>query len=379
MKNVYSFLFSLLFVFAAFTASAQQPKISGIFSGAQENPAITSTGKGAVEGIFDPFSRILAFRIDFSNLMGNVTAAHFHTGKVGENGGVTLDLVGLGFPTGVKSGSFVKVVTLTPEQATSLAAGRLYINIHTSVAAGGEVRAQVGYAIPSVTAHKKVVGVFSGAQENPAIASPAKGTFDGIFDPFSRVLAFRIEFSGLLGKTAAAHFHTGALGTNGGVTLDLVGLGFPTGVTSGEMVKTITLTPQQATDLMAGKIYANIHTAVAAGGEIRAQLNFNPSLASTFVANPTENTDIAVANRAIQTLSLAPNPARESVTLRTDNFAGKSVEISIYNVSGQLIQTTQVGNMDVQYTLGLYNVQKGLYIVRVASENQSAVQKLIVE
>jgi CHRD domain/Secretion system C-terminal sorting domain len=198
-----------------------------------------------------------------------------------------LDLVSQGLPVGVKSGELVKVLTLTETQAVDLMNGNFYVNIHSTTLPGGEIRGQVRYGTALNPSPVPLSARMSGSQEVPANASTAKGTFEGIFDPFSRVIAFRFEYSGLTANATASHFHIAAAGTNGGVTLDFVSQGFQTGGTSGEFVKVLTLTQAQADALIAGRIYVNIHNPSFPGGEIRGQINYNQTLTRTIPINGT--------------------------------------------------------------------------------------------
>jgi hypothetical protein len=276
MKNFITLLF--LTFFALPQLSIAQVQLSGVFSGANENPANASTATGKFEGIFDPWSKVIAFRFEFAGLTANATAAHFHSAPAGTNGGVVVDFVSQGFPVGVRSGEFVKVITLTDAQAIDLMNGNLYANIHNASFPGGEIRAQILYGRQANPSPVPLSARLSGTQEVPANASTARGTLDGIFDPFSRVIAFRLEYSGLTANASASHFHLAAAGTNGPVTLDFVSQGFQTGATSGEYVKVLTLTQAQADALIAGNIYVNIHNTSFPGGEIRGQLRYNQPL-----------------------------------------------------------------------------------------------------
>ena len=145
----------------------------------------------------------------------------------------------------------------------------------------------------------------SGANENPANASPATGlaivTIDDALDTM-RVQEF---FSGLLGTTTASHIHCCApAGTNAGVaTQTPFFVGFPIGVTSGTYDNTfdMTLTGSFSASFLAanggtadsafaaliaglnaGNAYLNVHTTMFPGGEIRGQLAAVPE-ASTWM------------------------------------------------------------------------------------------------
>jgi CHRD domain/Secretion system C-terminal sorting domain len=285
MKNFITLL--LLSSIALPQLTQAQIKISGTLSGKNEIPANASTATGTIDGIFDPWSRVIAFRVEFAGLTANASAAHFHSAPAGTNGPVVLDFVSQGFPVGAKSGEYVKVLTLTETQAVDLMNGNIYINIHNPSFPGGEIRGQIRYGTALNPSPVPLSARLSGAQEIPANASSAKGTFEGIFDPFSRVIAFRFEYSGLTANATASHFHIGAAGTNGPVTLDFVSQGFQTGSTSGEYVKVLTLTQAQADALIAGRIYVNIHNPSFPGGEIRGQINYNQTLTRTIPVNGT--------------------------------------------------------------------------------------------
>jgi hypothetical protein len=306
MKNFFTIIF--LAFLAIPQLSLAQIKISGTLSGRNENPANASTAKGTIDGIFDPWSRVMAFRVEFSGLTTNATASHFHSAPAGTNGPVVIDFVSQGFPVGVRSGEYVKVLTLTEVQAVDLMAGNLYVNIHNSTFPGGEIRGQIRYGAALNPSPVPLSARLSGTQEVPANASTARGTFEGIFDPFSRVIAFRFEYSGLTANATASHFHIAAAGTNGGVTVDFGSQGFQTGNTSGEYVKVLTLTQAQADALIAGRIYLNIHNASFPGGEIRGQINYNQSLLRTIPVTGTfSGTQEVPANASTATGSVVGN------------------------------------------------------------------------
>jgi hypothetical protein len=285
MKNSKTLLFLFLAVLATPQFLLAQIKLSGTLSGRNEVPANTSTATGTIDGIFDPWSRVIAFRIEFSGLTTNASAAHFHSGAAGANGPVVVDFGSQGFPVGARSGEYVKVLTLTEAQAVDLMTGNLYVNIHNTTFPGGEIRGQVRYGTALNPSPVPLSALLSGTQEVPANSSTARGTLEGIFDPFSRVIAFRFEYSGLTANATAAHFHIAAAGTNGPVSVDFVSQGFQTGSTSGEYVKVLTLTQAQADALIAGRMYVNIHNTPFPGGEIRGQLNYNQTLHRSYSVN----------------------------------------------------------------------------------------------
>ena len=104
------------------------------------------------------------------------------------------------------------------------------------------------------------------AAEVPANDSKGMGTAEVTYDTAAKSLKWTVTFSGLTGPAAAAHFHGPAeAGKNAGVVVPLTGTASP-------MTGSATLTDAQAADLMAGKYYINVHTAMHKDGEIRGQV-----------------------------------------------------------------------------------------------------------
>lgn len=102
------------------------------------------------------------------------------------------------------------------------------------------------------------------AKSTDAVVTSATGTATGTFNTTTMVLTYTVTWNGLTSNAAAMHFHDA-----GPVIIPITG--FPT-ATSGTYSGTATFTSAQATDLAAGKVYIQIHTANNPGGEIIATL-----------------------------------------------------------------------------------------------------------
>ena len=104
------------------------------------------------------------------------------------------------------------------------------------------------------------------SNEVPPNNSKATGLVEAIFDTATKNLSWTITFSGLSGPAIGAHLHgPGEPGKNAGIVL-------PFNFVLSPIKGSATLTDIQATDLMAGRWYVNIHSELNPGGEIRGQL-----------------------------------------------------------------------------------------------------------
>lgn len=133
--------------------------------GAAESPPNASPGTGFADVFYDGTAHTLRVIITFSDLLGATTASHIHAPTVtpftGTAGVATTTPSFTGFPLGVTSGSYDHTFDLTLASSfnpafvtanggttggaeTALAAallnGKAYLNIHSDVFAGGEIR-----------------------------------------------------------------------------------------------------------------------------------------------------------------------------------------------------------------------------------------------
>jgi hypothetical protein len=153
--------------------------------------------------------------------------------------------------------------------------------VTAAVASGGE-RAQVGTDLV-------------GYQEVPAISSPGGGTFHAAISRSGDSVAWELTFGATRGVVTQSHIHFGQRSVNGGIVVflcsnlgngpagtqpcpqsgtisgtfgpgDVVGLAAAQGIAAGEFAEVV-----QA--IRAGVAYANVHTDLHPGGEIRGQLD----------------------------------------------------------------------------------------------------------
>jgi hypothetical protein len=107
-------------------------------SGTQEVPPVVTVGAGAAEVQFNNNTNVITWKVTYSGLSGPATAAHIHgPAPQGQNAGVLVPF------TAVQVQPIAGQATLTPAQASDLAAGLWYVNIHTAAAPAGEIRGQL--------------------------------------------------------------------------------------------------------------------------------------------------------------------------------------------------------------------------------------------
>jgi hypothetical protein len=133
--TLWFFLASLSWAQIEFTAE---------LTGIQEVPPnLGIAGKGV--GTFTLTGQDLAFKVTVDGLTGPITDAHFHNAPVGIDGGVVRTIKG-DFVGNIASGIWKSSdpEPLTQALISELQAGRLYVNIHTAIFSGGEIRGQLG-------------------------------------------------------------------------------------------------------------------------------------------------------------------------------------------------------------------------------------------
>jgi hypothetical protein len=150
-------------------------------------------------------------------------------------------------------------------------------------------------AIAPVAQAEQIGAVLTGYEESPAVSTTGRGEFTATID--GEVIVYTETFSGLQGSVTQSHIHVGQLSVNGSVVIflcqtaanpDPTGLAPPcpqegsvTGtITAANVIAGATASQQlEAGDLAAvltairaGAAYANVHTNLSPGGEIRGQI-----------------------------------------------------------------------------------------------------------
>jgi hypothetical protein len=155
------------------TAHATLTSYTVTLDGPSESPANGSPGTGTGQVDLDDVANTMHVHVSFSGLLGTTTASHIHAPTTlpgaGTAGVATTTPYFLGFPIGVTSGTYDNTLDMTdaasynPSYITAnggttasaetalfaaIAAGKAYLNIHSTVYGGGEIR---GFLLPAVT------------------------------------------------------------------------------------------------------------------------------------------------------------------------------------------------------------------------------------
>jgi CHRD domain len=150
------FLGAGIFALGAAPASAQTFTLTASLNGANETPApgINTGAFGSATVTVNMTTRTVSWVIDVFNLPSGVTAGHIHVGAPGTPGPTVVNFV---VPSPASndfrvSGSAQDTeFTLRPEQGIrsaddmfqAILGGNSYVNIHTTVNGGGEIRGQL--------------------------------------------------------------------------------------------------------------------------------------------------------------------------------------------------------------------------------------------
>jgi CHRD domain len=242
--------------------SADEVQLRALMNANEEVPAPTGNTAGArgtftATAVKSSSGATLRWRLTFTGLTGDATAAHIHTGVTGQPGPVVVPLCGP-CSSGATGTSEVDAALLAAIQS-----GGAYVNVHTGANRAGEIRAQITSLATLRTA-------LTAAQEvpKPKGAARASGRFTvtAVRTGGSAVISWRLAFARLTGRAAAAHIHVGRRGVAGPVAVPLCGP-----CRNGASGRA-TVTGAVLAALESGRGYVNVHTARNPAGEVRGQI-----------------------------------------------------------------------------------------------------------
>ncbi|WP_234369109.1 CHRD domain-containing protein [Brumimicrobium mesophilum] len=246
-----------------------QLTFSARMNGAQEVPAVTTTGQGVATMVLNGTRDTLCVSIYTAGVPETIMGLHLHSGVAGTNGGVVVDLTPY-----IIDGNVKAVLTgsaLTSSLISDMITGGIYVNAHTASNMDGEIRGQV-----KLETDFPYRATLDGSQEVPMVSTMATGL--GVFNLSldKKKLMYWVSADGLSGPIMGAHLHMAAAGANGAVVVDLTPTIMGNAIVG---VADVSGVAGFANDLEAGDIYINVHTAANMDGEIRGQLTYDNQVA----------------------------------------------------------------------------------------------------
>ncbi len=91
-----------------------------------------------------------------------------------------------------------------------------------------------------------------------------------------------------------------------------------------------------------------------------------------------EKWPLAVENMEVEALSLYPNPAVNTVTLKTPVAGAEVATVRVFDMKGQLVRTEQTASNAVEHNLNVADMTNGIYVVEVSSGSFIQTTKLVV-
>jgi CHRD domain len=155
----------------------------------------------------------------------------------------------------------------------------------------------VALAVAHGSKGRSLRATLRGIEEPPSVITPASGQFKATISRDESSIDYELSFEDLQGTVTQGHIHVGQKGVNGGISVWLCGTptnpgpaGTPScqGPNSGNVTGTITaatvvgpagqgVAPGEFADLLkalrSGVTYANVHSSMFPGGEVRGQIS----------------------------------------------------------------------------------------------------------
>lgn len=172
MRPIALRLAPLVAALAVAAAPAAAETVHARLHGYQEVPVVSTAGSGQFTAKIDENGSSIFWELTYDGMQGNVLQSHIHLGQHSVNGGITVWLCQTATnpapaavaaqtptctsPAGTFSGTIVPTSVVGPGGAQQLPAaafgqlvramraGVTYVNVHTSLSPGGEIRGQIG-------------------------------------------------------------------------------------------------------------------------------------------------------------------------------------------------------------------------------------------
>ena len=392
MKQFYSRLMLLIILFGATYISTGQ-KYWGNLSGQAEVPANNSTGTGIALITIDAVANTMRVQVTFSGLLAGVTASHIHAATAapgtGTAGVATSVPTFTGFPSGVTSGTYDHTFDMlqsssynpayvtnnggTPATAwaallAAISAGRSYLNVHSSMFPGGEIRS---FLSPCPAINVSIPDAFalsSGTLANtvyPAYPSASSITLasnvTGGKDPYN--------YSWSNGATTSSITVNPASTTNYTLTVtDLFGC-------PGSAMKTVNVV-----DVSGGtkgdKIVVCHHgnSLTIAGPAVADHLSHNDVLGSCEPGSFRVQSDNLQENDL--DIRVLGNPSSKQFTIQLNGNSNNNIKLTVYDNLGRVIENRTSLSSNQTLSLGS-SYRSGIYLIEISQGLQKQTLRLV--
>jgi len=244
-------------------AQANETTFSVLLNSKQSTSDTSSEATGNASLTVDTDSGDLSGNIEIKDLSGTntVNAIHLHAGFPGQSGQAVITLEQDSADD--SKWNIPENSTLSATQLDSFLIGGMYLNVHTSDVASGEIRGQV---LPAD--YEVLVTDLSADQQVPSKTnSTLKATAYTLVNTTNGKIETRLHLSDAMDVTAI-HIHNAMAGTNGGVVSALEVDANDASV----YLASFNLSNDDKTAYAEGALYFNLHTNTNAAGELRGQL-----------------------------------------------------------------------------------------------------------
>ncbi len=141
--------FFVLMLLTVFSGSALAGHVyQATLDGPQAGTASPGTGTAIL--VLNNAETELTYHIEYSGLLAAETVSHIHNAPIGI-GGPPVKNLPLGSPKDGVWNATPDPIALTPAMVAELKAGNLYINIHSTLHPGGEIRGQILIGTPTLS------------------------------------------------------------------------------------------------------------------------------------------------------------------------------------------------------------------------------------
>jgi hypothetical protein len=290
-----------------------------ILNGAAERPPVVSLGFGLSYVEINPAMDTLTVHVVYDSLTSTATDAHFHNATRDSSGGVEIALKNLMTANAIHG----TIVSFDKAVLRKMLAGNIYINIHTSIYTGGEIRGQM---LPFAR-QGFVFDLCKGQETGTVTATSGSGIGVVSISPMLTDVHYLIAIDSLSGPATTQHFHSGVMGKSGNPIFGLNS--FSNGVSMGFWSDTTTLTDSIVRIFQSEGMYVNVHTTANAGGEIRGQIR-NGAECERLVG-------IEPENRFYSNIVVYPVPFRNSMTVEIDALKNENVVLKLIDGQGKIV------------------------------------------